>query len=321
MTKSVPQKIEVPKLSDLPYIRAKYERLLSIKQIQHDDDHDFSHNFFYNPASVAYEQVTALEMLSEETFAALCREMQPAFYGNPFRDKSSLESITLTEFEAMNEFEEDDGHAVFEQVMSYIDFKSRACDKVRWDRIAELYNNSQESQQRALVSYFDKCRNRDLLDILSTRAPAIEVPEALNESFDTKIEQGDTHFFDPEQQRWIREDLFENQFEVYGHPSGGGISLLGTAPTLKIALFKAISLTRDEKEHSFMSVSIEHGRYNLVAEGKVVLGNGSTRCQMINWPSLRGSKGESFNKALYAVEKSLGLHWSKVRRLEDELGL
>lgn len=316
----VPPRIEVPALSDLPYIRAKYERLLSIEHEKPDDDDDFAHNFFYNPASVAYEQVTALQMLSDDTFSALCRAMEPAFYDKPFRDKASLEAITLAQFETMNEFEEDNGHAIFEQVMSYILFKSRVSDDVRWDKIAELYNNSQESQQRALAFYFDKCENRDLLDVLSMRAPAFSLPETLNETFESKTEGGETLIFDPELERWMREDRFTNQFEVHGWMKTGEIRLVGTGPTLKIALGKAISFVRDDQDYRFNNVAIERHRCQ-IAQASVVLGDGHEPSQQLYWQPQTSSKKEAFTKSVFEVEKSLGVQWSKVRRLEDELGL
>ena len=322
MTWPVPSKIDVPALSDLPFIRIKYERLLLGKSadLPVDDDHDFEHNFFYNPASVAYEQAVSLQLLSDKTFAGLCQAMEPKFYDKPFRDKASLEAITLDQFDSMNEFEEDNGHAVFEQVMSYILFKSRVSRDVRWDKIAELYNASEESQQRALAFYFDKCENRDLLDMLSTKAPATSYQSEPLDEFQSKTEGADTFFLEPADNRWVREDRFANQFEAHALDGENNMILIGTGPSLKSALGKAISYVRDNEDDNLRSVSIVNSRVQ-IAEGRVTLSTGSNPSPMVNWPVTGGTAGENFSTALYAVEKSLGLYWSKVRRLEDELGL
>lgn len=318
----VPSKIDVPSLSDFPFIRIKYERLLigKSKDLPSDDDHDFGHNFFYNPASVAYEQTNALQMLSDETFADLCQAMSPAYYDKPFLDKEALSVITANEFESLNEFEDDDGHATFEQVMSYILFKSRASSDIRWDRIAELYNQSVESQQRALAFYFDKCENRDLLDMLSTKAPSTSFQSEPLDSFQSKSDGSDTFFLDTADNRWVREDRFANQFETFALDGENNMILIGTGPTLKSALGKVISYVRDNEDDDLRSVSIVNSRVQ-IAEGKVAFSTGSNPSQVVNWPVTGGVTGKAFNTALYAVEKSLGLHWSKVRRLEDELGM
>lgn len=322
MTWPVPAKVDVPALSDLPFIRIKYERLLLGKaaDLPVDDDYDFERDYFFNPASVAYEQANALQMLSDETFSALCQAMEPSFYDKPFRNKEELSSITANQFDSMNEFEDDDGHATFEQVMSYILFKSRVSSDVRWDRIAELYNNSVESQKRALAFYFDKCENRNLLGMLSSKAPALSFPSEPTDTFEQKVENGETIFLDPEEKRWVREDRFMNQFEAYSMDSDNCMSLIGTGPTLKSALGKAISYVRDNEGDDLRSVSIEKSRMH-IARGTVAFTTGSNPSPIVNWPVTGGSSGRAFDTTLYAVEKSLGLHWSKVRRLEDELGL
>lgn len=318
---TVPSRVDVPGLSDLPFIRGKYERLLQGKNTPLNNDHEFERDFFLNPISVPFEQATALEMLSAETFAALCAAMEPAYYDKPFRNKEELSAIAAQEFDSLSRLGSGDDQAIFEQVMSFILFKSRASDDVQWHKVAELYNNSQESQQHALAFYFDRCENRDLLDMLSTRAPAFSLPDDLNEDFESRVEGGETQSFDPGLKKWIREDQFANQFEAFVCYKTGGTMLIGTGPSLKNVLAKAISRVRDDQEYDLLNVTIHRFKIQ-IAEGRIVPANGSDdEAQMIKWPVDDGRHGNSFIKTLYAVEKSLGLQWSKTRRLEDELGM
>lgn len=331
MTWPVPPKIDAPSLADFPFIRIKYERLLmgqpgeTIDDLMTDNDDDFSHHFFCNPASVAYEQAVALEMLSNETFSGLCHAMDLAYYDKPFRSKDELSVITAQEFDSLNKLGADDCQATFEQVMSYILFKAKAGKDVRWDRIAEIYNNAQESQQRALAFYFDRCENRDLLDLLSTRAPAIELPAEFTEIFERKIVGTEAFVIDADTQRLTREDIFMNRFEVALIDSQNFMTLAATGPTLTSALGKAISNVRDSTDLMLYRAHINRDGIQ-IAEGKIVYTTGTSPsfpdCDpRINWKSMSKSEDASFNKALYAAEKALGIQWSKVQRLEEELGM
>jgi hypothetical protein len=333
MTWSVPSLVEAPSVADLPFIRIKYERLpLGLPGETADDmssngytDDEFAHDYFYNPASVAFEQASALELLSEETFNGICQAMSFSYHGKPIRCKEDLSTITAQNFESMNEGEEDDGHATFEQVMSYIFFKSTVGRDIRWDRIAELYNSSRESQQRAMVIYFDRCKCRDLLQLLSVRAPAIALPEALRSPFDEKNEDGHLFLRTDSDQRWLRDDLFMNQFEVVLMDSQNFRTLVATGPTLKIALAKAISYVRDSLDLMMSSITINRGREQ-IWRGKIVYTSGDNpkfpdRDPRIDWTQTPSMQKDVFNKTLYAVEKALNIQRSKVRHLEDDLGL
>lgn len=329
MTWQVPSQIESPSVADLPFIRIKYERLPlgqpgeTKDDMVMDNDCDFARDNFFNPASVAYEQAVALQMLSDETFALLCQAMKPAYFDNPIRSKDDLSALAAQEFDFFNENEDEDGHATFEQLMSYMLFGARAHSDTRWDRIAELYNGSHESQQRALVYYFDKCENRDLLDMLSTRAPAIDLPAAFDADFHSKSEGGDTYFMDDTTKHWLRDDLFANQFQIT-LTADSYRTLVASAPTLSIALAKAISHVRDSDDLMISSISIKRLGID-VAEGKIVFTAGQHEFCLdsdprVNWKPWVSDKA-TFTKTLYAVEKALGMQWSKVRRLEDELGM
>lgn len=327
----VPSKIEPPSAGDYLFIRLKYELRKvgrpgdTLQSLPTNKDEEFSQHHFHDPASVMYEQAIGLSRLSDSTFEALCQATSPKYFSNAILTKNDLFALAAQEFEFYNEDEEDNGHASLDQIASYLLFKCKRSEEVQWGRIAELYNDSTQDQQQALAYYFDRCENRDLLDLLSTRAPAFEMPTALQETFVSKKEHGETLTLDDETGEWARNDLFENRYEVYLRDSEHFSMLLGTGPTEKTALAKAIAYVRDSGEPAMSKVMLIRSN-QVLADGNIEYRNVDDLSQpvgkpMVTWLPRHPQDLESLKKTIYTVEKALGIQWAKVRRLEDELGM
>lgn len=327
----VPSKIEAPSTGDHLFIRLKYERRKvgrpgdTESSLPANNDEEFAQHHFYNPASVMYEQAIGLSHLSDSTFEALCLATKPKYFSNQILTKNDLFALAAKEFEFYNEDEEDNGHASLDQIASYLLFKCRRTEEVQWGNIADLYNSSTQDQQQAMAYYFDRCENRDLLDLLATRAPAFEMPGALQEAFVSKKEGMETLTFDDESGEWVRNDLFDNRFEAYLRDTEHFSTLIGTGPSLQAALAKATAHVRDSNEPAMKKLMIIRS-HQVLADGDIEYRNCNDLSlpvgkPTITWTPRPPQDPQSLTKTVYSVEKALGIQWAKVRRLEDELGM
>jgi hypothetical protein len=341
-----------PSLEAYPFIDILFHRLdIHIKHKYNEKDFEqaysdksFANAFFdhLGNASMAPSRTEPLMAMTDHTFEWLCAILEPIHHsGHAYRTKEELAMLAGT-------MPSDDsaGHQAAMRQTAVL-FESTLTSNVHWGTLVNLYNESTADQQEAISNYFLRVRNRCLEDLMKVPAPVFELPASLHHEFESKVEQGQCLLFSEPRQKWLREDLLLNRYRVEGFNGGKNqIFLLATAPTLAQAIAKLSVFTKNINPQSFniseYSVLLD-GQY--VADGAFKREIGRTpqsflsamkKPVKIRWnleddvwdeeiqkdPTLppRITKAE-FIKTLYATEKALGLQWSKVQRLEDELGM
>jgi hypothetical protein len=99
--------------------------------------------------------------------------------------------------------------------------------------MVDLYNNSAPDQQEAIHQFFLKNYNRQLDVILETPAHDLKLPESLNLTFETKIENGETFLYSEVEQQWMNEAKLQQLYRVVINFRGSANPdlLIATAPT------------------------------------------------------------------------------------------
>jgi hypothetical protein len=339
MSSTSPNHITPPSVEAYPYIRLLYENLDCHHPDEHKDservgphvvaDIDFDDSNQNGPHKIDTTIMAPLAAMTGETFEALCSVLKPKFQNEIITSRDNLADMARREYGNITEASHP---ASTDQVMSYLLLSARVNRYVEWARLADLYNASTDDQQEALYQYFSIVKNRDLAILLATQAPAIDLPPAFDKPLQTRIENGEKQAFDVAKDRWLREDFVINQFEVYGVDSYHRDLLISTAPTLELAIARAIQGAINFKGTLAHISLAQLGQFVATGEVKFTSGNHphvKDKDPRITWrhADLRpkndqgGITKTEFLKTLYATEEALGMQWSKVSRLEDELGL
>jgi hypothetical protein len=335
MSSTRPDRIATPSISAYPYIRLLYENIECYRPGDPWDwdrvgphvveDEDFDYFKQQTPSKIDSALMTPLVAMSDTTFEALCKVLKPKFGGEIITSRNSLADLAQRQYGTMND-------ASLDQVMAYLFLTARANRYVEWARLADLYNESPDDQQEALFRHFTVGRNRDIGKLLAVQAPVYDLPSAFDQPLQTRAGNDQTQAFDVAAGKWLREDFVMNQFEVYGTDSFFRELLMATAPTLELAIARSIKGTMNYKGKLSRISIAQHGRY--LAAGDIEFTSGihphvKDKDPRIKWThtDLRPEKNEGgitkreFLKTLYATESAMGMQWSKVARLEDELGL
>lgn len=336
MNTTAPASIEAPSPSDYPFIRIEHERqpvrtfgASSLAPVA-SSDAAFRQHHFNNPVSVQHTQTRGLTNLSDATFKELCEIFSPRYFDYCIDSKKDLTILASKNADFFNENEDEDGHASYEQIESYLLHKSKLTSDVSWRRVAALYNNSDPDQQQALIYFFENCWNRSLVDLLAIRAPAINIADDLVENFETKTELGEVFVLDPESKEWMIDRLFYNQFIVSAFDNHGERYLVCCSPTLKNAIAKATVFIRDCTRATTKDVLLEYIQIDksndTYADAYVVYTGGSNRVMKdenprLDWIPRQKTGDKSLKAEIYAIEKALGVQWAKVTTLENDLGI
>lgn len=339
MSSTRPTYIQPPSAEAYPYIRLLYENLdchHPTEQLNWERvgphvvaDIDFDDSNQNGPHKIDTAIMAPLAAMTDVTLEALCSVLRPKFQNEIITSRKNLADMARRQYGNLTETSHP---ASADQVMSYLLLAAQANRYVEWARLAELYNTSADDQKEALYHYFTVVKNRDIAILLATKAPAIDLPPAFDKPLQTRVENGGKQAFDVATGRWVREDFAINQFEVYGVDSYHRDLLISTAPTLELAIARAIQGSIDFKG-TLMNISLAQlGQF--VAMGEVKFTSGShphvkDKDPRITWrhADLRpkndqgGITKKEFLKSLFATEAALGMQWSKVSTLEDQLGL
>jgi hypothetical protein len=309
---------------------------------------------FRAPYMVQAKQMAPIEAMSNETFEKLFAILKPAINGRPISSKYDLEVIATSQ-EWLHLLTE--RTFSMHQMGSYLLFNADLSPNVQWAKVAQLFNNSEPDQKEAILQYFEEYKNRSLRWLLELTAMPVEIPSSLLESFESKEAGDDTYLYSNELERWLRDDRFYQQYRIDMVIKGGtSRHLIATAPTLKQAIAKATAHVKNgefipdqwcfEIHHNGLPVAnallqtiSDKLPSNFVKRPVKLIWNredlgvsndyldkirksGTTRTKID--AMLRNAipiEAKAFVKTLFAVEKALGVTWSKVAKLEDELGL
>jgi hypothetical protein len=279
----------------------------------------------------------AIRVLSSETFSLLAQIICLKKDGKVIDDKAEFIGHCATQdgsiLEYFGRFTET--HAP-EQLQAWLIAAERGRLNVHWGALAELYNNAEQSQQVAICDLFSGCFGCNLSGIYKVPAPTIEIPVDLIPVTETRKEGHFTFCFNNAKNRWQRDDLYQSEFWV-DCINGSAITnpvLIATAPTLEEAIAIATAYTKRMSDSlGFYGMHISDLRSDDDENPCLFLtaGLGSSAKP---WQSFAGrlkwNLDKSFSNALerqahldtiLKIEKRLGVQWSKVQRLEDDLGM
>lgn len=346
MTATRPTYLAPPSLEAYPFIDILFHRLdIHIKHEYNEKDFEqaysdqsFANLYYTSPLKDIPFRIEPLLAMTDQTFERLCDILEPIDSdGQAYRTKAELAGSIA----GIEHPDDTDGHHAA-MLQTAVLHHSTVSSNIHWGRLANLYNESTPDQQEAISGFFLRVRNRCLEDLMKVPGPTFELPASLHEEFASKVEQGDRLIYSETSQKWLREDLFHNRYRVEGFHSGKNqIFLLATAPTLTQAIAKLTLFTQHihAPTHSMSEFCVVlDGEY--VADGLFKRDFGKKPQAFLTalktpvktqwnlnddvWDDEPGSPRISrtdFTKILFATEKALGLQWSKVRKLEDELGL
>lgn len=346
MTTTRPTYLAPPSLEAYPFIDILFHRLdIFIKHEYNEKDFEqaysdkkFTGAFFTPPIEVIPYRLEPLMVMTDQTFERLCDILEPFdSYGQAYRTKEELAALAG----GPKTSDDSAGHQAAMRQTAVLHY-STLSSNIHWGSLANLYNESTNDQQEAISNFFIRVRNRCLEDLMKIPGPTFELPSSLHKEFPSKVEQGERLLYSESRQKWLREDLLHNRYRVEGfNSSRNQLFLLATAPTLAQAIAKLSLFTKAIHAPSFRIG--EFGIYldgNYVADGMFKREIGRTPQQFltamkepvkIQWnlnddvwdeePESQRISRADFTKLLFATEKALGLQWSKVRKLEDELGL
>lgn len=300
------------------------------------------------PANVTAWFMSPLAELSDITFSELCKELKPVIAGRIILKKADLSAVATLQF---TDYDYDPHHEPFtlNQLECFLMYQAELKKDIQWGKIAELYNRSNDQQQDAITLYFSLALDIALHEILSVSVPSIYLPQCLNRSFSPEIHDRDTYFYSDDHDAWLREDVFMAQYSVHLKDIERKVYLLTAAPTFDLALAKGISYV-DKSNNIGLSTLEIHNAGKLIATGNITHSAsnhasdviGSERPK-ISWELESPQQSQkfisegvdlqrvidgktrmtksNFKKILWASEEALGLQWSKVASLEDDLGL
>lgn len=376
-----PSRLTVPAIEAHPFITVVNSILNLGMKHQADDTHwpdlsgdaDFSVDNFEHPGCVQPYSLAPIQAMTSKTFSKLCAVLKPTFLETEITSQDSLADAAMIHAHRFED-DEDVGEFTLDQLQGYIMHNAVIQTDVPWASLAELYNESIASQQEALHQFFIRCRNRNLEVLMDVPAPTLGIPEGFSETLPSKVEDGQIYLLSKSRQAWLREDVFQQQYQVHGVHNNNGITyLLGAAPTLREAVGKASAYANKASGSMVLDyIAIKHlGSYLAKATfdfvndadlGEMLVSPVTLRWNM-DYPAERtrqhdakiktlGSemtlakdlrivdqlqaqvdeiqaqidamhlpKREDFKRLVFSVEKALGLQWTKVKQLEDDLGM
>lgn len=246
MTTSRPARLTPPSLEAYPFIDVMFrQQLLGIAHKPYGTsdrcylDNVFKDASFKSPDSVRLEQIAPLQALSEATLDRLLYILRPKLYGANLTTKADFDLTVTDAYDRYNHhMAVDSAPCSLEQMASFQMAKAYYTEPVHWGQMADLYNNSSVDQQEAIHQFFVNCLNRQLGSIFATPAPKVKLNESFSETFETKIENGETLLYSEIEQKWLNQASFQQIYNVKIDTRGSAEPplLVATAPTLKQAI-------------------------------------------------------------------------------------
>lgn len=338
MNDTLPTHITPPSVDAYPFITAKF--LATNIAIEHlgdtvwpsdTDDADFESAHFNSPGKIKIAQSGTLAGMHDSTFVGLFSILKLSYHNfTAITSKSDLSKLAARDYDLYTgeKFRAD-------QLEAYVLYSLTVDVNIHWGQLANLYNAASPGQQQSISDYLKYFKNRSLVDLMSIPAPSFTIPDVIERRFLSKLESGQTYCFSDLKQTWMREDLFHNEFVIKSVLQDGRLGLVGSAPTLPIAIAKASLFAQTiSPEREYIAIRMSVGGQRL-AFAKIAAIKGHKSAVKLVWSissvgdyctmqriSVRGdSMKEAFAETLLDVEKELGLQWYKAQKLEDELGL
>jgi hypothetical protein len=346
---SRPTSLAAPALNAYPFINLMYEdmrtfdtKFLIASGIEYPaekwtfNDKIFRAMHFASADMVTADHFAPLEAMTDNTFQKLIGSFDLTIADVEIKSRSDLLAAVSKEV-ANADHDSRFHHASPQQISTWLLNDHARQASIHWGHVVRLYNESTPDQQEAIHRFFQKCLNRSLEDLLSMPGP-LPLDAAIEPAMDTKNVDGITHVFPEKENEWIREDRAYNLFTVFGYrgpktPNAfrENTYMIAGARTFEEAVAYATRYTQgiDEKD-TILRIAIDYLGVE-VCSGQVV-GTGPQNPNKfyhslpakLDWEPAKDSplmSPSTLQWTLIRMEQKLGVQWSKVKKLDDELGL
>lgn len=337
----VPDRLTAPLLSAYHFINMIYRGEFNYKNkilIAHGydapkpmvDDNKFNNDHFRTADLVSVEHFAPIESMSDKTFAKLVGHFNLTINDIEIKTKGDLLNAVAKhiDIEEPHLFVDPRHLASPAQISAWLLNTHASEASIHWGVVADLYNESERDQQEAIIQFFSKCLNRSLEDLLATHGPA-KLLEDIQVNLETKIVDGMPYVLTNDDE-WIREDLSSSLYTVNGYrsdPRDNTYVIAGAATFEEAVAYATNYVSNIEAKNTIKFVAIFH-RGEEVCNAKIVGMGPPNENQYyhslparISWDLDTPEKKEKLEPLLIQTEKKMGLRWSKVQKLEDELGL
>lgn len=340
-TKSLP----LPKVENLPYLNTWFKGAgEKMDERIHPMDGDLW------PGMIGDDLVEALDRFDSDVLSKLFTALQPRLNKDLILSRKDLEEAAFKNGSSYREYFVEDGDFddfSDEQLQVWLLQSASYPRNIDWRKVVSLFNDSTEDQQDAIDNFFWEFRRLSLDSFTSKHGMDLNVPECLHAN-ETRLIEGDTQVFCHLANDWLRDDSFYAQFQVVAYDGiGANRECIGYAGTIEQAVAKATlytlglnglvvdPATGEPKTLDHDVVSRQSGKVVIQFGNTLVAGADLNRrvehttdmrtsvdCKLAWGEIAKGPVGaQQFRRALWATEKLLGVNWSKVRHLENDLGL
>jgi hypothetical protein len=340
---STPERIEPPSLAAFHFISKVFTDSNAhgngIAHLQHDnlynfDDAEFSNNYYFWAKGVMTAQIAPLNAMSDSTAARLFSIIGVIIRDKLIETKADLVNVAITEMEDPEDLYHIDG-CTLDQLQSFLLHHAKQDMNPHWIELAEFYNALDHDQQHAVSQFFLNCLNRPLDVLLAVPGPEHELPAVITHDLKTHTQDGKHYAFCEIDQHWFRDADLNEKFVVTGlnkFMANDRRLLIATASTLKEAVASAsLYIKNINSEDTIREVELKYMGTVLAVANLHSPNFWSMPIPHIELPAKliwdREKAGndhitkKQFIDTLLETEKLLGLQWSKVQKLEDELGL
>lgn len=342
---STPKIIAIPLPENLPFINTWFQDV-TVKA--EDEAHGMDPESW--PGIIGDGLVETIKAVETNTLTSLLTALRPSVNKSLILSGKDLEIAAQNNGSSYREYFVDEGDYddfTDEQLQVWL-LKSCAYPKdIDWRVVVSLYNDSSTDQQQAIDNFFWEFRRLSLDSLTNAGGWMLNVPESLY-SNDTHSVDGKEQVFCKVAGEWMPDDKFHTQFFVTSKDGlTNTIDKVGYAGTIEQAIAKATLFT--QSHNGFIrdpitgkpkvlspeavarvtgTVSIRFGDV-LVAEAELIrrvekdpdLGTAQD-CKLAWGDRKAGPISErQFRKALWSTEKLIGVQWSKVHHLENDLGM
>jgi hypothetical protein len=309
------------------------------------------------PALMKPEMVAAMEGLSTKTGQSLFEILQPVVDKTKIMSLGDLDLLILKSGGShrlyfTNAHWPDD--FTDRQLQAYLLHDAEHPERIDWRKFAVLYNESDDSQRRAIEAFLKQFKAISIEDLMDAQCPSLPVPDRLR-SNKARCVDGQDQVFCELANEWLSDIVFHGQFmvmatitELWDDKSSTTSNPIAYAGTLSEALAKATAFVKNragpiidpktQEQATFLStpVNATKGALTVYFQRKIVADSNLKGFVNIEGPTLlmshryelewddetaRPFTQQQLRKTLWSVEKLLGVGWSKVRTLESDLGM
>ena len=335
--------VTVPLPENLPFINDWF-----VQSAQKVEDDRSAMDADVWPGMVGKDLIKSMSCLSPTTYSGLFEALRPTVYKKLILTPKDLEDVSVEKSAFLRElYLEDDDFEYFshDQLKVWLLYSAKYPNDIDWRKVATLYNESPDDQRQAINDFLWDFRRLEIHSLLDQKGLDLPLPESLRSNRSRSV-GGEEQLFCEMTQQWLRDDVFHSRFEVV-YTQGFHAGVAGYAGTLQQAIAKAIAYVQsmdsqislpeaDMSEFIRKNTQLPvNGQVRINYEGKRVVAGDLSRTfntltdssaaqlNKLSWGERQsGPFSEQYlRKALWSTEKLFGLQWSKVRHLEDDLGM